>query len=92
MKKRLLALTLSFAMLLTLLAACGSSGGSAGKPSDQPGGSNSAAPADDGKTYTMRSGTLTVETEPNTATALDFAEKIAAATDGRVTVQVFPTG
>ena len=47
MKKRLLALTLSFAMLLTLLAACGSSGGSAGKPSDQPGGSNSAAPADD---------------------------------------------
>ena len=44
MKKRLLALTLSFAMLLTLLAACGSSGGSAGKPSDQPGGSNSAAP------------------------------------------------
>ena len=92
MKKRLLALTLSFAMLLTLLAACGSSGGSAGKPSDQPGGSNSAAPADDGKTYTMRIGTLTVETEQNTATALDFAEKIEAATDGRVTVQVFPTG
>lgn len=40
----------------------------------------------------MRIGTLTVETEQNTATALDFAEKIEAATDGRVTVQVFPTG
>lgn len=91
-KKRLLALTLSFAMLLTLLAACGSSGGSAGKPSDQPAAPTPPPPRTTGKTYTMRIGTLTVETEQNTATALDFAEKIEAATDGRVTVQVFPTG
>lgn len=86
MKKRLLALTLSFAMLLTLLAACGDS---SSKDSDQPSGTNSSAPADDGKTYTMRIGTLTVETEQNTATALDFKTRIEEATGGRVVVEVY---
>lgn len=88
--KKLLALVMAMAMVLALVA-CG--GGSSSKPASTPDASNPAAstPADDGTVYKMRIGTLTVEAEQNTATALDFKARIEEATNGRVTVDVFPS-
>lgn len=93
MKKRLLALALSSVLGLSLLAGCGDGGTPSGSPSGSsaPSPSASEPAADPGTIYTMRIGTLTVEAEQNTATALDFAERIEEATNGQVVVQVYPT-
>lgn len=95
MRKRLFALALSSALALSLLAGCGGtpSASSTPAPSGDPGTSSAdPAPAASPDTvYTMRIGTLTVEAEQNTACALDFAERIEAATGGQVVVQVYPT-
>lgn len=97
--KKLLALVMALAMTLALVA-CG--GGAANTPSSNPapdasnppassGEGGEEAPTDDGTVYKMRIGTLTVEAEQNTATALEFAERVKEATNGRVEVTVFPS-
>ncbi len=78
--KKTLAIVLVLAMMLTMLCACGKE--------TTPAASNEGTEV---KTYKMRIGTLTVEAEQNTATALDFAERIKAATNGQVEVEVYPS-
>lgn len=89
-KQKWLALLLA-AGLAVSLAACGGGSGTSGAAGSAASGSSSSSSADSSQKYTMRIGTLTVEKEQNTATASDFADRISKATDGQVTVQVYPS-
>lgn len=87
MKRKVTALILSLAMVAVILTGC-TSGGNTPASANPSSGSGDAG---NDTVYTMRIGTLTVEAEQNTATALDFAARIEEATDGRVVVEVYPT-
>lgn len=102
--KKLIALLLALAMAFALVS-CGSnssnaSSAPAAEPSaeepaaaSEPATEPEAAPAaeNDGTVYTMRIGTLTVEAEQNTATAIEFGTRIEEATNGQVVVEVYPS-
>lgn len=94
--KKAIALVLALVMLLAL-AACGSTSSAPAAPAES---GNSSAPATtaDGKSivaldksYTFRWGHTTAPTDINHLMALYFAEQMSLRTNGKVTVEVYPS-
>lgn len=104
--KKLIALLLALAMAFALVSCGSGSSTASSAPAAEPSSdaasesADAAEPADaaeetpavenDGTVYTMRIGTLTVETEQNSATATEFGARIEEATNGQVVVEVYP--
>jgi len=91
MKRRSFALLLAAAMAAVTLTGCGGGGGGGGQAASggQPSGSG-AAPADDGKTYTITIGHINDESDSWHQGALKFKEYAEANSNGRIKVDVFP--
>lgn len=97
MKKRI-AFLLAAAMLITSLAGCGGNHSSADAPAADSGASTPAAdnstpeaPKDDGKTYTFSMGSPQPLTSPLGQGGTKFCELVAERTDGKVTINYFPS-
>lgn len=93
--KKLLALVLALAMVLTL-AACGSSKTEQPAASNQPAAEAPAAEApantNDDATLVLKIGVSTNEEDPRSKAALQFADEIKEKTDGKLTAQLYPAG
>lgn len=101
MKKRIISLLMASALLLGLLAGCGSSG-SEDSPDNNSGnaGSNTSqgsqntednkAPADSGETYNLI--VSLTKGENNTTALQDYLADIEAASNGRITFEIYFSG
>jgi len=100
MRKKI-ATMLVAAMVVTSIAGCGGSGdnpgGSAGgtgtgAAQSQTTGTDPAAPAQEGKTYTFKFAELNPDGHIMDECGDKFAELVAEKSGGRITIQVFPAG
>lgn len=89
--KKVLALALALAMSLSL-AACGSSGSSSSAGSAASGGSSAGGSSASGETITFKMSFVDPESSPYAQGGLKIAEEVAAATDGRIQIEVVAGG
>lgn len=89
MKKKFAAITLAFAMFLTILSGCGgNSGGSGGSPAPSD---SASQPGDSTKVYTLKFGHDNNTDASYHAGALEFQRLVEERTGGRVKIEVFPS-
>ena len=95
--KRRFALLLAAAMLIASLTGCGGSGTSAASGDNNPPAADNTAPAADstpansGETYTFSMGSPQPLTSPLGQGGTRFCELVSERTDGRVTINYFPS-
>lgn len=99
MKKSILAVILSFVLVVSLAACGGSTASGGGSEAASPAGGNEAAPSDVGEggsvqisgSYTIRLGTPTGGKHQQNVTMEEFKTRIEAASGGAITVELYPT-
>ena len=91
-RAKIIAIILALIMVITVFGACKKTEDT---PAPAPGGASSEpapAPADDGKTYILRIGTGTGGIHPQNVWMEAYKEALEEATDGRITVELYPAG
>ena len=87
--KKLVSLILVLAMTVTLLAACGSSDTT--KPASGGGAEASTPAVEEGKVYRLKLSSVLTDKDPIITGMKKLAEDVAAATDNKLQIEVYPS-
>ena len=88
--KKVLAILLSAAMTVSLLAGCGGSKSTAGSAAGSAAASSAASSAAELPSYSFKLGYNTVEDSVRGEMALAFKDYVESTSNGRITVEIFP--
>lgn len=82
--KKLLSVLLVFSLIMVVITGCSDG-------SSKPEGDGNAAPAENGKVYTLKMSTQLNETHPMVGGFKELAKRVGEKTDGKLVIEVYPS-